>query len=44
MMFISARCRGVDGPSLLPDSRLLFVISYKLHTDQRETCTRVGFL
>ena len=43
-MFISSRCCGVDGPSLPPVSRLLFVISYKLHTDQWETCTLVGFL
>ena len=33
----------VDGPSLLSVSRLLFVISFQLHTDQREISTRVGF-
>ena len=43
-MFISSRCCGVDGLSLLTFSRLLFVISYKLHTDQWETSTLVGFL
>ena len=42
-IFISWRCYGVDGPSLLPVSRLLFVISYKPHADQRETCTLAGF-